>query len=56
VGTNAAEQVRAWLAGAVVAPFRDLLVRNGPAMLIAIGLFIVLFKFGDAARKDMEGS
>jgi PAT family beta-lactamase induction signal transducer AmpG len=53
VGTNAAEQVRAWLAGAVVAPFRDLLVRNGPAMLIAIGLFIVLFKFGDALAGSM---
>ena len=31
-GATAAERIRAWLAKAVVAPFRDLYERNGPVM------------------------
>src|SRR5882762_10128755 len=47
-GSSAAQRVKAWLSRAVVAPFLDLFARNGAAQLIAIGVFIVLYKFGDA--------
>jgi PAT family beta-lactamase induction signal transducer AmpG len=47
-GGTAGARVREWLRRAVVAPFVDLLQRNGAVLLIAIGVFIVLFKFGDA--------
>jgi PAT family beta-lactamase induction signal transducer AmpG len=47
-GATAGARVREWLRRAVVAPFVDLLQRNGAVLLIAIGVFIVLFKFGDA--------
>ena len=46
-GPTAAERVRAWLRRAVVAP-TQYLMRNGTTQLLAIGLFIVLYKFGDA--------
>ena len=48
-GPTAVERAREWLKHAVVAPFLDLVARNGAAQLIAIGVFIVLYKFGDAA-------
>jgi PAT family beta-lactamase induction signal transducer AmpG len=47
-GPTAADRARAWLRQAVVAPFLDLFQRNGAVMLAAIGVFIVLYKFGDA--------
>ena len=47
-GATAGARAREWLRRAVVAPFVDLLERNGAVLLIAIGVFIVLFKFGDA--------
>src|SRR5579863_63739 len=53
-GAGAAERVRAWLGRAVVAPFLDLFARNGARHLIAIGVFIVLYKFGDALAGSMS--
>ena len=47
-GLPVSQRLKAWLDIAIVAPFRDLIERNGLMMLLAIGLFIVLFKFGDA--------
>jgi MFS transporter, PAT family, beta-lactamase induction signal transducer AmpG len=47
------ERTRAWLGRAVVAPFRDLAVRNGTLPFLAILLFIVLYKFGDALAGSM---
>ncbi|MFI4948307.1 MAG: AmpG family muropeptide MFS transporter [Alphaproteobacteria bacterium] len=52
-GPTAVERARAWLRRAVVAPFLDLVARNGAAQLIAIGIFIVLYKFGDALAGSM---
>ncbi|HLY45267.1 MAG TPA: MFS transporter [Stellaceae bacterium] len=52
-GASAAERAAAWLKGAVVAPFLDLFERVGAGQLVAIGLFIVLFKFGDALAGSM---
>jgi PAT family beta-lactamase induction signal transducer AmpG len=53
-GPTAAARARAWLARAVVAPFFDLFVRNGTARLLAILVFIVLYKFGDALAASMS--
>ena len=53
-GATAAERVREWLARAVVAPFSDLFERNGAVLFVAIGAFIVLFKFGDALAASMS--
>ena len=52
-GVSAGEQVRTWLARAVVAPFRDIFVRTGLLQLTAIALFIVFYKFGDALAGSM---
>src|SRR5579864_7302452 len=52
-GPTAADRARAWLRRAVVAPFLDLFARNGASQLIAIGVFIVLYKFGDALAGSM---
>ncbi|HZK89523.1 MAG TPA: AmpG family muropeptide MFS transporter [Stellaceae bacterium] len=52
-GPSAAARVEAWLKGAVVAPFRDMVARIGAAPLLAIVLFIVLYKFGDALAGSM---
>jgi PAT family beta-lactamase induction signal transducer AmpG len=52
-GRNAAERVRAWLSRAVAAPFLDLFMRAGALQLVAIALFIVLYKFGDALAGSM---
>ncbi len=48
VGADTVGQIRRWLSGAVIAPFRDLFERNGAVQFAAIAVFIVLFKFGDA--------
>jgi PAT family beta-lactamase induction signal transducer AmpG len=52
-GATAIERLRAWLGRAVVAPFRDLAVRNGALQFAAIVVFIVLYKFGDALAGSM---
>jgi PAT family beta-lactamase induction signal transducer AmpG len=53
-GATAGERIRAWLRGAVIAPFADMLRRNGTAQLLLIILFIVSFKFGDALAASMS--
>jgi PAT family beta-lactamase induction signal transducer AmpG len=53
-GATAGARVRAWLRRAVVAPFRDMIERNGAAPLAAIIVFIVLYKFGDALAASMS--
>jgi MFS transporter, PAT family, beta-lactamase induction signal transducer AmpG len=52
-GVNAGERLRAWFGRAVVAPFVDLHQRAGTALLAAILLFIVLYKFGEALAGTM---
>ncbi|HTT80245.1 MAG TPA: AmpG family muropeptide MFS transporter [Stellaceae bacterium] len=52
-GESTAERLGDWLGRAVVAPFRDLAVRNGAAQFVAILVFIVLYKFGDALAGSM---
>jgi PAT family beta-lactamase induction signal transducer AmpG len=52
-GASARERVAEWLARAVAAPFLDLQIRNGAARLLAIVLFVVLYKFGDALAGSM---
>jgi PAT family beta-lactamase induction signal transducer AmpG len=52
-GATAGARVAAWLRRAVAAPFWDMYSRNGAAQLAAIGLFIVLYKFGDALAGSM---
>ena len=53
-GSSAADRIARWLDSAIVAPFRDLLERNGVVLVVAIGVFIVLFKFGDALAASMS--
>jgi len=53
-GATAAARVKAWLSRAVVAPFLDLIGRNGTLRLFAIVVFIVLYKFGDAMAGSMS--
>ena len=50
-GATAAARVTAWLRRAVLAPFSDMLTREG-AMLIL--LFVILYKFGDALAATMS--
>ncbi|HZT88737.1 MAG TPA: AmpG family muropeptide MFS transporter [Stellaceae bacterium] len=52
-GATAAARFKAWLGRAVVAPFRDMFDRNGAVKLLAIVVFIVLYKFGDALAGSM---
>ncbi len=49
----AAPGIAAWLRQAVVAPFADMVRRQGALRLAAIVLFIVLYKFGDALAGSM---
>jgi PAT family beta-lactamase induction signal transducer AmpG len=49
-GETTAARILAWLRRAVVAPFADMLGRQGA---VAILLFIVLYKFGDALAGTM---
>jgi PAT family beta-lactamase induction signal transducer AmpG len=53
-GASAVARVKAWLLRAVVAPFLDMVERNGAVQLIAIAVFIVLYKFGDALAGSMS--
>jgi MFS transporter, PAT family, beta-lactamase induction signal transducer AmpG len=52
-GRGAMARAREWLERAVVAPFLDLYRRIGTAQLVALALFIVLYKFGDALAGSM---
>ncbi|HXP06461.1 MAG TPA: AmpG family muropeptide MFS transporter [Stellaceae bacterium] len=53
-GATTVERAAAWLERAVVAPFADLFRRTGSGPLVAIVVFIVLFKFGDALAGSMS--
>jgi MFS transporter, PAT family, beta-lactamase induction signal transducer AmpG len=53
-GATATARAREWLGRAVAAPFFDLFARNGAVLLVAIGAFIVLYKFGDALAGSMS--
>ncbi|HVH77872.1 MAG TPA: AmpG family muropeptide MFS transporter [Stellaceae bacterium] len=53
-GPTAWARAEAWLQRAVVAPFVDMFRRNGAVQLLAIILFIVLYKFGDALAGSMS--
>jgi len=53
-GESAAERLRTWLSRAVVAPFLDLVHRNGASGLALILLFTVLYKFGEAIAGIMS--
>ncbi|MGQ0675676.1 MAG: MFS transporter, partial [Rhodospirillales bacterium] len=44
-GRTAAERARAWFAGAVLGPFKDILAREGWLLILVV---VVLYKFGDA--------
>ena len=52
-GANALKRISAWLSRAVVAPFLDIYQRTGVLDLAAIGVFVVLYKFGDALAGSM---
>ena len=53
-GETGLERLEAWLARAVVAPFVDLVRRNGPSGLVVILLFTVLYKLGEAVAGTMS--
>jgi MFS transporter, PAT family, beta-lactamase induction signal transducer AmpG len=53
-GDNVAARIKAWFRRAVVAPFVDMARRNGSVTLLAIVLFIVFYKFGDALAGSMS--
>ena len=53
-GESAAARIKAWLSRAVVSPFYEMYQRAGGVQLVAIGVFIVLFKFGDALAASMS--
>jgi len=48
---SAPTRIGAWLEGAVLAPFADILTRRGA---LAILVFVVLYKFGDALAATMS--
>jgi len=50
-GVTAAARVAAWARRAVVAPFGDILTRDGALTILA---FVVLYKFGDALAGTMS--
>jgi MFS transporter, PAT family, beta-lactamase induction signal transducer AmpG len=50
-GATPLARTMAWLKGAVVAPFADMLGRRGA---VAILLFVILYKFGDALAGTMS--
>ena len=50
-GETAAAQAAAWLRRAVVEPFADILTRKGA---LAILVFVILYKFGDALAATMS--
>ena len=51
---SAAERLVAWLGRAILAPFADLVRRNGAAGLVLILLFTVFYKFGEAIAGTMS--
>ena len=53
-GVTTGARVEAWFKRAVVAPFGDMVRRNGGLTLLAIVLFIVFYKFGDALAGSMS--
>jgi MFS transporter, PAT family, beta-lactamase induction signal transducer AmpG len=53
-GATPAERLKNWLGSAIVAPFADLVRRNGAAGLALILLFVVLYKFGEAIAGTMS--
>jgi PAT family beta-lactamase induction signal transducer AmpG len=53
-GKRAAQRLGAWLGSAVLAPFADLVNRNGAAGLALILVFTVLYKFGEAVAGTMS--
>jgi PAT family beta-lactamase induction signal transducer AmpG len=50
-GSDLFARAAAWLQGAVVAPFRDMLSREGALVILA---FVILYKFGDALAGTMS--
>ncbi|MGH7048028.1 MAG: AmpG family muropeptide MFS transporter [Stellaceae bacterium] len=50
-GRGALARAATWLAGAVVAPFRDMLTRRGALAILG---FVILYKFGDALAGTMS--
>jgi len=53
-GKSAVQRLGAWLGSAVLAPFADLIARNGAAGLALILVFTVLYKFGEAVAGTMS--
>jgi PAT family beta-lactamase induction signal transducer AmpG len=53
-GKSAARRIEAWLGRAVLAPFADLVRRNGGVGLVLILLFTILYKFGEAVAGTMS--
>jgi PAT family beta-lactamase induction signal transducer AmpG len=53
-GESVSERLVAWLGRAILAPFADLVRRNGAAGLLLILLFTVLYKFGEAIAGTMS--
>jgi MFS transporter, PAT family, beta-lactamase induction signal transducer AmpG len=53
-GERPAERLKAWLGRAILAPFADLVQRNGAAGLVLILLFTVFYKFGEAIAGTMS--
>jgi MFS transporter, PAT family, beta-lactamase induction signal transducer AmpG len=52
-GATTGERLRAWAGRAVVAPFVDLHRRTGTRLLVAVLLFTILYKFGEALAGTM---
>src|SRR5207244_11152051 len=53
-GATAFDRLKTWLGRAVVAPFVDLFQRTGGAGFVAIVLFILLYRFGEALAGTMS--
>ena len=53
-GATAGERIAAWLSGAVVAPFIDLMRRSGAAGFMLLLAFVILYKFGEAIAGSMS--
>jgi PAT family beta-lactamase induction signal transducer AmpG len=53
-GESPAQRLGAWLGGAVLAPFADLVARNGAGGLTLVLSFTVLYKFGEAVAGTMS--
>jgi MFS transporter, PAT family, beta-lactamase induction signal transducer AmpG len=53
-GERPVQRLEAWLGRAILAPFADLVRRNGAAGLVLILVFTVLYKFGEAIAGTMS--